>query len=183
MFDIVFDTLTESNSLLKNCYNSLNIVSPKKKSGNIYVGKLASKLINVQKISDLENKLLTEKSLEKYEEVTFNKQKNDYSKNFYIHPINYTQYVSNIAFVHKGPVREAADILLGKKYVSNFETKNNWKWSDRIKNLDSLLKNYDDVDREGIVDMQKALSKNKYLRYKKKSEYESLQNMLRCYVS
>ena len=94
---------------------------------------------------------------------------------------NYTTSISNVINKYDGNIKEIAETLSGKKtYELQEEKKKAWKWSARIKILEEQYsaKNFTEEEKKGLEELKETLKKNKYLRYKKKDEYNRVRELL-----
>jgi hypothetical protein len=82
---------------------------------------------------------------------------------------------------YDGNIREIAETLSGSKtYELQDQKKKAWRWTDRIRVLEDHYKTraFTEEERKGLEEVKDALKKNKYLRYKKKEEYEQVTRIL-----
>ncbi len=94
---------------------------------------------------------------------------------------NYTTSINNAINKYDGNIKEIAETLSGRKtYDVQDEKKTAWKWSDRIKILEEQYKakSFTQEEKKGLEELKDTLKKNKYLRYKKKEEYNRVRELL-----
>ncbi len=94
---------------------------------------------------------------------------------------NYTTSINNVINKYDGNIKDIAETLSGKKTYDVKEYKRKaWKWSDRIKILEEQYKtkNFTEEEKKGLEELKESLKKNKYLRYKKKEEYNRVRELL-----
>ncbi len=94
---------------------------------------------------------------------------------------NYTTSINNVINKYDGNIKDIAETLSGKKnYDVQDEKKKAWKWTDRIKILEEQYKtrNFTEEEKKGLEELKDTLKKNKYLRYKKKEEYNRVRELL-----
>ena len=92
----------------------------------------------------------------------------------------YTTYISEIKNSYSGYINDVAHVVSGRAKNSVPRRASPWRWSDRVQGMKQMLENYslNSNDKKGLEEVRYALSKNKYLRYKKKEIYAEIKSVI-----
>lgn len=99
---------------------------------------------------------------------------------------NYISRLDNISKSYSPAISSIAETLSGKKsYVASNDKgvvqRKAWKWEDRIRLLEQQYNPgiLTSQDREGIEELEEAINKNNYLKYRKKEEYARVKSLIK----